>query len=121
METRAKAKWIRKSPRKVRQVADTVRGRGVDEALNLLHFSAKGAALPLEKVIRSAVANILNMESKSKVEPENLYVKEIQVNEGFTLKRFRAASMGRASRIRKRTCHILVTVAEVESKKGKKE
>lgn len=114
MEARAVAKWVRNSPRKVRQIVDIVRGKGVEDALNILHFSPKAGATPVEKVIRSAVSNILNSENKSKVESEDLYIKEIRVNQGFTLKRYRAASMGRASRIRKRTCHIHVTVAKIE-------
>lgn len=112
MEARAVAKWVRMSPRKVRRVIDLIRGKGVDEALNILHFTPKAAAGPVEKVLRSAVANMLNIEGSSKVEPENLVIKEARVDQGFTLKRYRAASMGRATRIRKRTCHITLVVAE---------
>jgi large subunit ribosomal protein L22 len=112
MEARAIAKYIRMSPRKVRRVADVVRGKNVGEAINILHFMQKSASRPLEKVIRSAVSNMLNIESSSKVDPDELFIKEIRIDEGITLKRFRAASMGRAVRIRKRTSHISVTVAE---------
>ena len=115
MEARAVAKYIRMSPRKTRIVADMVRGKEVDYALNILHFSPKAASRPIEKVLRSAVSNMLNVEkAASKVSQEDLFVKEIRVDDGFTLRRFRAASMGRASPIRKRTCHIKVTVAEIE-------
>jgi large subunit ribosomal protein L22 len=112
MEARAVAKYIRMSPRKIRRVVDLIRNKRVGEAINILHFTTKAAALPIEKVLRSAVANMLNIEGSSKVDPDTLFVKEIFVDEGVTLKRFRAASMGRASRIRRRTSHITVTVAE---------
>ena len=112
MEARAIAKYIRMSPRKVRRVADLIRGKNVGEAINILHFTQKAASGPIEKVLRSAVSNMLNLESSSKVDPDELYIKEIRVDGGITLKRFRAASMGRAVRIRKRTSHITVTVAE---------
>lgn len=115
MEARATARYIRMSPRKVRIVADMIRGKEVDHAINTLHFSPKAASRPVEKVLRSAVSNMLNVEgASSKVSPEDLFVKEIRVDEGFTLRRFRAASMGRAAPIRKRTCHIQVVVAEIE-------
>jgi large subunit ribosomal protein L22 len=115
MEARAVARYIRMSPRKVRIVANMIRDKEVDDALNALHFSPKAASRPIEKVLRSAVSNMLNVEGvSSKVSPEDLYIKEIRVDEGFTLRRFRAASMGRASPIRKRTCHIHVVVAEIE-------
>jgi large subunit ribosomal protein L22 len=112
MEARAIAKWIRMSPFKVRRVANLVRGKVVNDALNILHFSETAASEPLEKVLRSAVANMMSKEAASKVSPEELIVKELQVDEGFTLKRFRAASMGRASRVRKRTCHISVVIGD---------
>ena len=112
MEAKAIAKWIRISPYKVRRVANLVRGLDVDEALNILHFSSAGPSLPIEKVVRSAVANLMNKEDASKISSEDLYIKELTVDGAFTMKRFRAASMGRAMRIRKRTSHISVVVAE---------
>lgn len=114
MEAKAVAKYIRMSPRKIRRVADLIRGKMVGEALNILHFTRKAASEPLEKALRSAIANTLNLEGSSKIEPEELYVKEIRVDGGVTMRRFRAASMGRASRIRKRTSHITIKVAEIE-------
>ena len=111
MEARAIAKWVRMSPYKVRRVANLVRGKVVNDALNILHFNDTAASVPIEKVLRSAVANMLSNEEASKVTPEDLYIKELVIDGGFTLKRFRAASMGRASPIRKRTCHISVVVA----------
>jgi large subunit ribosomal protein L22 len=112
MEARAVARYVRMSPRKMRRVVELVRGKEVDDAINILHFTRKRAALPIEKALRSAVANMLNNPGAKKVNPEDLYVKTIFVDGGYTLKRFRAGSMGRASRIRKRTCHITVVVAD---------
>lgn len=112
MEARAIAKWIRMSPYKVRRVAKLVRGKEVDEALNILHFNDAGAAIYIEKAVRSAVANLLNNQESKKISAHDLIIKRLYVDGGFALKRFRAASMGRASRIRKRTCHITVIVAD---------
>jgi large subunit ribosomal protein L22 len=114
MEAKAVAKYIRMSPRKIRRVADLIRGKNVGDALNILHFTRKEATMPLEKVLRSAVSNILNIEGSSKVDPDELFIKELRIDEGVTLRRFRAASMGRAVRIRKRTSHITIKVAEQE-------
>lgn len=112
MEAVAKAKYVRMSARKVRRVIDLVRGKNVDEAINILHFSGKRAAEPIEKTIRSAVANALEKSEASKIDPENLYIKIAKVDGGPILRRFRAGSMGRPMRIRKRTCHITVVVSE---------
>jgi len=114
MEARAVARYVRMSPRKVRRVIDLVRGKEVDAALNALHFLRKRAALPIEKTLRSAVANMLNNRDAKKVDEANLYVKTAYVDGGFTMKRFRAGSMGRASRVRKRTCHITIVVSEYQ-------
>ncbi len=113
MEAKAIAKYIRMSPRKVRLVADMIRGKQVEEAMNLLHFSSKRASKPVEKTLRSAVANAMNKESAAKIDPEELYVNEIQINEGPTMRRYNPGPMGRASLIRKRSCHIHVTVSDV--------
>jgi len=114
MEAKAIAKWIRISPYKVRRVANLVRGMGVDEALNILHFNNTSASFPIEKVVRSAVANLMNKEHASRLTGDDMYIKELKVDGGFMMKRFRAASMGRAMRIRRRTSHISVVVAEKE-------
>jgi large subunit ribosomal protein L22 len=114
MEAKAIAKYIRMSPRKIRRVADLIRGKNVGDALNILHFTRKAASMPLEKTLRSAISNMLNIEGSSKVDPDDLYIKELRIDEGITLRRFRAASMGRAVRIRKRTSHITIKVAELE-------
>lgn len=112
MEAKARAKWVRYSPLKVRRVAKMIRGKVVNDALNILHFSDVAAAKPLEKALRSAVANMMNKEEGTKLMPEDLVIKELRIDEGYMLKRFRAASMGRATRIRRRTCHISVVVAD---------
>lgn len=111
MEAVALAKFVRMSPRKVRRVADLIRGRQVDDAINLLLFTQKAASKPVEKVLRSAVANLVNNRDVSeKIDPEKLYIKEVCIDGGPTLKRFRAASMGRVMRIRRRTSHIRICV-----------
>ena len=113
MEAIAKAKYVRMSPRKMRQVADLIRGKGVDDAINILHFSGKRAAESLEKTLRSAVANALHKEESSKVDPHTLRVKEIRVDMGPSLKRFKAGAMGRPMRIRKPTCHLTLVVSDL--------
>lgn len=115
MEARAVARYVRMSPRKVRRVIDLIRGQGVDRALNILHFSQKAAAQPIEKTLRSAVANMLNNEKTSKVDPESLVVREVFVDQGFSFRRFRAASMGRAMRMKRPTCHITIVVSNLEN------
>jgi large subunit ribosomal protein L22 len=97
------------SPRKIRRVADLVRGKKIGEALNLLSFMPQESAKVLGKVIRSAMANA---EQKQGIDVDTLFVKTITVNEGPTLKRFRAAPMGRGVRILKRTSHIHVFLDE---------
>jgi len=115
MEAVAFGKYVRMSTRKVRRVADLIRGRQVDDAINVLLFTPKAAAKPIEKVLRSAVANLVNNKDVSeKIDPESLYIKEICIDGGPTLKRFRAASMGRVMRIRRRTTHIKISVGSEE-------
>lgn len=112
--SRAVAKHVRISPQKCRLVADLVRDRFVGEALTILHFSRrKKASVILEKVVRSAVANA--QQKGPDVDVDNLYIAEVYVNEGPMWKRFRAAPMGRAARILKRTSHVHVYL---EEKKG---
>ncbi len=109
MEVHAKAKHIRIAPRKVRLVADLVRGKDIGEALAILRLTQKRGTEPIEKVVLSAVANA---ENNNKMDAEKLYISEIRVDEGPTLKRFRPRAQGRASRINKRTSHITVKVQE---------
>ncbi len=112
LEVRAQAKWVRTSPRKARLVAEHIRGRSVLEARSVLAFTQRDAARELEKVLRSAVANA---ESKHQIADENLYVYSAYVDEGPTMKRWRARARGRVARIRKRTCHITITLAEIST------
>jgi large subunit ribosomal protein L22 len=111
MEAVAKGKYIRGSARKMRQVVDLVRGRNVEEALNILRFTRKKSSLILEKVVRSAVANAMNIHGDKIHDPNELTIAEVMCDEGPTMKRIRPRAMGRAYRIRKRSCHVTVRVA----------
>lgn len=114
MEAKAVNKYIKQSAKKMKPVADMVRGKRVDQALNTLHFMPKKAAKLIEQTIRSAVANFINTDEGSKVNPEELFVKMVFVNQGPTAKRIQPRSMGRAFRIRKRSAHLTVVVANPE-------
>ncbi len=111
MEARAVHRFIGSSPRKMRIVVDLIRGMSVDKAIEVLHFSTKHASQDAEKVLRSAVSNLMNQDDSGRVEPENLFIKEVYVNNGPMLKRIQPAPMGRAFRIRKRACHLTIVVA----------
>jgi large subunit ribosomal protein L22 len=108
------AKFVHVSPRKARLVADHVRGRSVPEARAILAFTPRAAAHEVEKVLRSAVANA---ESNPNLHwnGDDLYVSAIFVDEGPTLKRWRARARGRVNRIFKRTCHITVRLDKLEA------
>jgi large subunit ribosomal protein L22 len=106
---RAQAKWVRVSPRKARLVVDHIRGRTVPEARTVLAFTPRAAAREIEKVLRSAVANA---ESNHGLVGDDLLVSGAYVDEGPTLKRWRARARGRVARIRKRTCHITLELVE---------
>lgn len=116
MEAKAKLNNYRQSPRKVRLVADTVRGKKVEDAITLLSFIPKRSALPIKKLLESALANAKNLSLPS----ENLIVKEISVDDGATLYRSQPRSKGMANPIRKRTSHIYVTLVTGSNLKGKK-
>ena len=107
METRAITKGVRLSVDKGRLVADMIRGKSVDQALNLLTFSPKKAAGIVKKTLESAIANA---EHNDGADIDELKVKTIYVEQGATLKRFSARAKGRGNRISKPTCHIFVTV-----------
>lgn len=107
-EAKAQLNNYRQSPRKVRLVADAVRGKKVEEAITTLSFIPKRSALPLQKLLASALANAKNLSLPT----ENLVIKEISVNAGATLYRRRPRSKGMANPIRKRTSRISVTLAE---------
>ncbi len=110
----ATAKFVHVSPRKARLVADLIRGRSVPEARTILAFAERAAAVDVEKVLRSAVAN---SESNPALHwnGDDLVVHAVYVDEGPTLKRWRARARGRVARIHKRTCHITVQVAQKEA------
>lgn len=116
MEARAIARHIRMSPRKVRLVVDQIRGTSVNDAYALLQFSKKAAAEPVSKTLRSAVANAQYQaeEDGEFVDADDMIIREAYVNEGPTMRRFRAAAMGRAAPLRKRTSHITVVVETKE-------
>jgi len=111
MEAKAINKYIGSSPRKMRLVVDLIRGKSVDQALEILHFQSKHAARDAEKTLRSAVSNLMNLNDEVRIEPEDVYVKEAYVNAGPMLKRILPAPMGRAYRVRKRSCHVSIIVA----------
>ena len=98
------------SPRKMRLVADIIRGEDVEKALNILKFNSKEASLRLEKLLLSAIANWESKNEGSNIESSNLYVKEITVDSGRMLKRIQPAPQGRAHRIRKRSNHVTIVL-----------
>ncbi len=114
MQAVAKARYIRSSARKMRQVMDLVRGKNVEDALNILRFTHKKDAVLLEKIVRSAVANAQNIYGDRIHDPNELSIIEARCDEGPTLKRIMARALGRAYRIRKRTCHVEIVVATEE-------
>ena len=103
------------SPRKMRLVADLVRGEKVEKALNILKFSQKEASRRLEKLVLSAVANWQAKNEDSDVEAASLFIKEIRVDSGTMLKRLRPAPQGRAHRIRKRSNHVTVVLGSINN------
>jgi large subunit ribosomal protein L22 len=107
---KASATHIRISPRKVRMVVDTVRGKSVSQALSILGFTRKKAALPVQKLLKSAVANAIENGGISDV--DTLVIDRIMVDEGPTLKRYMPRARGRATPIRKRTSHIRIMLRE---------
>ncbi|MBQ0078508.1 MAG: 50S ribosomal protein L22 [Eubacterium sp.] len=110
MEAKAIAKYVRMSPIKLKPVADLVRGKDADEALTILKFTPGKGAEIIEKVVASAKANA----DVKEMNVDNLYVAEICVNQGPTMKRWRAGSQGRASIILKRSSHVSLTLKEKE-------
>ena len=114
MQAVATARYIRISASKMRQAIDLVRGRNVEDALNILRFTHKKSAFMLEKIVRSAVANAQNVYGDKIHDPYSLMIVEAQCDEGPMVKRIRARAMGRAYRIRKRTCHVKIVVATQE-------
>jgi large subunit ribosomal protein L22 len=116
MEATAKLKYLRITPRKVRVVADLIRGKKVGAALNMLAYVEKRAAEPLAKLLRSAVANA-DQASKGQLDVDALHVKELLVDQGPSLRRFMPRAMGRAFKVLKKTSHIVITVTDEAQKK----
>ncbi|MDD3853498.1 MAG: 50S ribosomal protein L22 [Syntrophomonadaceae bacterium] len=113
MESRAIARYIRVSPNKARQVADLVRGKDIDEAIGILRYTNKKSAPLISKVLKSAIANA---EHNYDMDSDELYVSEIMIDEGPTLKRMKPRAYGRADVRRHRTSHITVVLREREVK-----
>ena len=109
IEARAKLSSARISARKVKIVIDLIRGKSVSEALAILKYTPKAASPLVEKLLKSAIANA---ENNHNMDVSKLYVAEIFANQGATMKRIRAATQGRANRIRKRTSHIEIVLKE---------
>ena len=112
----AKLKYLRIAPRKVRLVADLIRGKRIEEAQNILNFKVKKAVLPLLKLLRSAAANAKN---NFQLDESNLYIAKILVDEGPKYKRWRARARGRAEEIQKKTSHVTVVLDEIVKKPKK--
>lgn len=110
MEAVAKLKNCPMSARKMRMVSDLIRGKGVDDALNVLRFTKKEGAVWMEKVLLSAISNWEAKNGMADADEAGLYLKKILVDEGTMLKRYRPAPHGRAHRIRKRTNHVTIVV-----------
>lgn len=111
----AKLRYLRIAPRKVRLVADLIRGKKIEEAENILNFTQKRVALPLLKLLKQAIANAKN---NFNLDEKNLYISKILVNEGPKLKRILPRARGRADTIQKKTSHITLVLDEIP-KKGK--
>jgi large subunit ribosomal protein L22 len=110
-EVRAEAKYVRVSARKARLVTEHIRGRSVPEARTVLAFTERAVAKEIEKVLHSAVSNA---EANHGMIGDELFVSTVYVDEGPTIKRWRARARGRVARINKRTCHITIKVAQLE-------
>ena len=116
MEARATSRYNRQSARKVRKVLDKVRGSRVGVALDYLHFSPEKASVVIEKTIRSAIANLMQIEGNNDIDPDKCKIKEAYANQGPVMKRFRAASMGRASRLRRPSSHLTIVLTTESNK-----
>ena len=111
MEAKASLRYLRITPRKVRAVADLIRGKKVDLALRQLAYVEKRSALPLAKLLRSAVANA-DLASKGAIDVDQLRVKSLMVDQGPSLRRYMPRAMGRAFKILKKTSHISLTISD---------
>ncbi len=112
LDATARLRFLRMSPRKVRLVADMVRGQQVNDALVTLRYTPRYAAKPLEKLLKSAVANFSSLEGNEGADVDELVIKQLYVDEGPTMKRFRPRAQGRATRILKRTSHVTLVIGQ---------
>lgn len=112
MEIQATTRFVRMAPSKARDLARALKGLPVGEALRLVEFNARKAALQIGKTLKSAIANA---ENNAKVAPEKLYVDQVLVDDGPRMKRFWARSRGMVSPIQRRLCHIKITLTEKKS------
>ncbi len=110
MEARATSRYNRQSARKIRKVLNQIRGSEVNSAIDYLHFSPEKASVVIEKTIRSAIANLMQNEDSNDLDPDSFKIKEAYANQGPVMKRFRAASMGRASRLRRPSSHLTIVL-----------
>ncbi len=108
MEVKARLRFVRVAPRKARLVADLIRGKKSEEALNILTFTKIGASDIMTRLLKSAIANA----TQKKIDVDRLYVKQITVDQGPTMKRFQPRAMGRATSILKKTSHINIILDE---------
>src|SRR5690349_10055709 len=118
LESKATAKYVRTSAQKAGLVMDLIRGKKASEALAILRFTKKSVAREIEKALRSAIANAVNVADKNqkrRLDEDDLFVSSCYANQGPSMKRVRPAPMGRAYRVIKRTTHLTVKVAERES------
>ena len=121
MEAIAKLNNVPTSPRKMRLIADLIRGKEVDMALNILKFDSKIGSKKMEKLLLSAISNWQEKNKNEKIEEANLFIKEIFVNGGKMIKRLRPAPQGRAHRIRKRSNHITMVLDNLIQKTKEKD
>ena len=120
MEATAKLRYLRITPRKVRAVADLIRGKNVNQALNTLMYVEKRAAEPVAKLLRSAVANAEQAAKNQQFDADQLTVKSLMVDQGPSLRRFMPRAMGRAFKVLKKTSHISLTISDEKIKAKKK-
>jgi len=120
LEAKAVEKYIRLSPRKIKYVIDIIKNKPVEQAVGILSLTPKRAAVYIRKAVQSAAANAMENFKEYKIAEDDLYIKEIFVTEGPTLKRFKPRARGRADRVLKRTSHITVFVSDDKNKAVKK-
>ena len=111
MQSQARLRYLRIAPRKVRLIADLLRGKPAEQALAILRFTPKAACKPMEKLLRSAIANAEDV-SKGQVDVDKLFVHTVHVDQGPTLRRFMTRAQGRATRVNKKTTHVTLVLAD---------